>query len=113
MSTVRILGSTALSPIRLELEPAFAAASTLPMEELPRLIGDLEQIRVIALARLTAPSAVSRADELVSIGEASRRLNVSKSYLYRHSGQFQFTRHVGRKLVFSTLGIDRYITSRR
>jgi len=89
------------------------AARTLPMEELPRLIGDLEQIRVIALARLTVPASVSKADELVGIEEASRRLNISKSYLYRHSGQFPFARHIGRRLAFSTLGIDRYITERR
>jgi predicted DNA-binding transcriptional regulator AlpA len=83
------------------------------MEELPRFIGDLEQIRVIALARLMAAAPVSIADELVGIEEASRRLNISKSYLYRHSGQFPFARRIGRKLVFSSLGIDRYIAARR
>jgi hypothetical protein len=112
-SAIRVVDSTTPSPIRQELEPALAAARSLPMEELPRLIGDLEQIRVIALARLTAPATVSRADELVGIEEASRRLNISKSYLYRHWGQLPFARHIGRKLVFSSLGIDRYITVRR
>ena len=79
-------------PVRQELEPALAAANTVPMEELPCLIGDLERIRVVALARLIAPVPVSRVDELVGVEEASRRLSISKSYLYRHSGQFPFAR---------------------
>jgi hypothetical protein len=112
-SAIGVVNSTAPSRIRQELELALVAAMTLPMEELPRLIGDLEQIRVIALARLTAPAPVSRADELVGIDEAARRLGISKHYLYRHAGKFQFSRHIGRKLVFSSLGIDRYIMSRR
>lgn len=88
-------------------------ARTVPAEKLPEFLGALERIRVLAFARLVAPTPALRTDELVDIEEASRRLNISKSYLYRHSGQFPFARHIGRKLVFSSLGIDRYITARR
>lgn len=101
------------SAVRRELEPAMAAARTLPLEQLARLIADLEEIRIIALVRLVAPTSTPRPDELVGIEEAARRLCVSKHYLYRHAGQFSFTRHIGRKLVFSSLGLDRYITARR
>ncbi len=85
----------------------------MPAEALPDFLASLEKVRVLAFARLVAPAPALRIDELVGIEEASRRLNISKSYLYRHWGQFPFARHIGRKLVFSSLGIDRYIASRR
>jgi hypothetical protein len=88
------------------------AARTVPAEKLPEFLGTLERIRVLAFARLVTPAPALRADELVGIEEAARRLCISKHYLYRHAGRFPFTRHIGRKLVFSSLGIDRYITSR-
>jgi hypothetical protein len=96
-------------PIWQELE---RAARTLPAEELPDFLGGLEKIRVLAFARLVAPAPTLRTDELVGIEEASRRLNISRSYLYRHWGELPFASHIGRKLVFSSLGIDRYITAR-
>jgi predicted DNA-binding transcriptional regulator AlpA len=102
--------TTAIPLVWQELE---TAARTLPMEKVPEFLGALEKIRILAFARLVAPAPDLRTDELVGIEEASRRLNISKSYLYRHSGQFPFTRHIGRKLAFSSLGIDRYIMSRR
>lgn len=61
------------------------------------------------MARLTAPAQPSGADELLSVEEASRRLGVSKDYLYRHGSDFPFTRRIGRKLLFSSLGIEKYI----
>lgn len=85
-------------------------ARELPAEELPRLLGEIEEVRCTAMARLTGPAPLpSRADELLPVEEASRRLGVSKDYLYRHGGDFPFTRRMGRKLLFSSLGIERYI----
>jgi|ERR1700687_1267187 len=97
-------------PIWPELD---TAARTLPAEALPDFLASLEKVRVLAFARLIAPAPVPGTDELLGIEEASRRLGISKAYIYRHSGQFPFTRRIGRKLVFSSLGIDRYITARR
>jgi hypothetical protein len=73
----------------------------------------LEEIKATALARLTVPVPAAVNNELVGIEEASRRLSMSKSYLYRNSNRFAFTRHVGRRLLFSTGGIDQYIKTRR
>ncbi len=92
-----------------EIESLLAAAKELEPAELPRLLGDLEEIRCTALARLTAPAPISERDELLGPGEAARRLGVSTDYLYRHHAQFPFTRRVGRKLLFSTSGIEKYI----
>jgi predicted DNA-binding transcriptional regulator AlpA len=62
------------------------------------------------MARLTAPPpAQSQADELLSAPEAGRRLGISQDYLYRHHSDFPFTRRLGRRLLFSALGIEKYI----
>jgi predicted DNA-binding transcriptional regulator AlpA len=50
-----------------------------------------------------------QSDELLDVAEVSRRLGLSRDYLYRHHSDFPFTRRVGRKLLFSALGIERYI----
>jgi excisionase family DNA binding protein len=97
--------------MRDELQFVLRLAQELPPEELPCLLGQIEQVRCSALARLTAPAQAqhSEPDQLLSIGEASSRLNVSQDYLYRHSKEFPFTRRIGRKLLFSSLGIEKYI----
>jgi excisionase family DNA binding protein len=88
-----------------------AAQSELPREELPALIGELESIKAIAFARLATPvqAPTQNHDELLGVAEASKRLGLSRDYLYRHKGQFAFTRHQGRKVLFSAHGIERYI----
>jgi hypothetical protein len=82
-----------------------------PWEELPRLLGELEEIRCTAMVRLTtlAPIRAAESDQLLGTEEAARRLGVSKDYLYHHHEGFAFTRRVGRKLLFSSLGIESYI----
>ena len=62
------------------------------------------------MARLMAPAAERAcADELLPIEEAARRLAVSEDYLYRHKDELSFTRRMGRKVLFSSIGIERYI----
>jgi predicted DNA-binding transcriptional regulator AlpA len=96
--------------MRSELELVLAAARELPTRELPRLLGDLEEIKCTALARLTSvPAQSEQPDALLDVAEASRRLGTSPDYLYRHSKDFSFTRRLGRKLLFSASGIERYI----
>lgn len=95
------------------LQSVLLAVSKLPVEELPRLLGDLEEIRCTALARLTAGPAPAQHDELLNVEEAAARLGMSKDYLYRHASKFPFTRHNGRSLRFSSLGIDKYIRQQR
>ena len=73
--------------MRSELQTALMAAQELPEDELPRLLGELEEIRCTA----------------------TLRLGVSQDYLYRHHRDFPFTRRIGRRLLFSALGIEKYI----
>jgi hypothetical protein len=86
-------------------------AKTCAAERLPEFLGKLETVRVTALARLSAPVVQNRGnDQLLDVMEASKRLKMSKQYLYRNHEQFDFTRRVGRKLLFSAKGIDEFIS---
>lgn len=96
--------------MRAELQHVLTAAKELPAEDLPRLLGELEEIRCTAIARLTAPATTApQSDELLDVDEAARRLGTSKDYLYRHHARLPFTRRMGRNLRFSALGIEKYI----
>jgi hypothetical protein len=95
-------------------EDILQAARELPAEDLPGLIGQLEAAKATAYARLTAPTPVhSEHDELLDVTEAARRLGVSVGYLYSHYRDYPCSRRQGRKVLFSALGIDRYISQKR
>jgi excisionase family DNA binding protein len=100
--------------MRIELEPILAAARSLSPEELPRFIGELEEVRTTALVRLTAPVIQPQVpDSLLSIDEAASVLGMSKSYLYRNAAEFPFVRRQGRSLRFSARGVQEYLAGRR
>ena len=104
--------SESLKPALLRCREA--ASRELRADELPEFIGELESIKAMAWARLTAPSPVTQEhDELLPVPEAARRLGVSEDYLYRHSEDYNFTRRQGRKLLFSAQGIDKHIKNQR
>jgi excisionase family DNA binding protein len=90
------------------------AARELPTEQLPEFIGQLEAAKDTAWARLTAPAPVTQQhDELLDVAAAAERLGVSKDYLYRHHAKLPFARREGRRLLFSALGIDKYIRQQK
>jgi hypothetical protein len=96
--------------MRTELEIVLLAAKEMPQDQLPLLLGEIEQVRCTALARLTsAPVAPQESDELLNVMAAAGRLGTSTDYLYRHHRDFPFTRRLGKKLLFSSLGIEKYI----
>ena len=96
--------------LRRELESTLIVARTIDPSELPRLLGDLEEIRATALARLASPQHESEVpDSLLDVDEAAARLKVSPHYLYRNHHHLPFTRRIGRSLRFSSNGIERYI----
>lgn len=90
------------------------AAGELPAQDLPDLIGLLETAKATAWARITAPTSIQpQHDELLNVTEAARRLGISEDYLYSHHKDYNFTRRQGKKLLFSALGIDRYISQKK
>lgn len=100
-------------PLRPSLEKVLTEARTLAPDELPRLLGDLEEIRAVALARIAAPAVEARPDELLTVEQAAKRLSLSKDYLYRHSRRLPFAKRIGRKLLFSSNGLDAYLRKSR
>jgi hypothetical protein len=99
--------------MRTDLQSVLDQVRTMDAAELPFLLGDLEVIRAIALSRLMAPAVEVRPDELLDVAETSRRMGVGKDYLYRNSRRWPFTRRIGRKLLFSSAGLDQYLKRAR
>jgi hypothetical protein len=100
--------------MRDTLKRALDDARNLPTEELAEFLGELERIRVTALARLSAPvAAPALPDERIDIAEAAKRLGVSTHYLYKNHKRFSFCKPEGRKLLFSARGIEQHIKRSR
>jgi excisionase family DNA binding protein len=99
--------------MRRELEAALKLARELPASELPDFLGSLETIRVIGLARITTPAVEARPDELLTVGEVSKRMHVSKDFVYTRGRRWPFCRPQGRKLLFSSNGLDNYLRRAR
>jgi predicted DNA-binding transcriptional regulator AlpA len=99
--------------MRNELQPVLMAVQELPAGELPRLLGELEEIRCTAMARLTAPAPPAVDDTLLGVNEAAGRLGMSVGYLYRHHSEFPFSRRMGKSLRFSSAGIQTYVSGKR
>jgi excisionase family DNA binding protein len=99
--------------VRPELQAALKLARELDAADLPYFLGELETVRVTAQARLASRPVSAPPDQLLEVPEAAHRLGVSPDYVYRHSKQFPFTRREGRKLLFSSSGLDSYLKKSR
>lgn len=88
-----------------------------PVGDLPRLIGHLAAAQAEALARMVADTSTGPKDrgpdENLPIVEAARRLGVSRDYLYRHARRFPFTVRIGRRLLFSAAGLEKWNRTRQ
>jgi excisionase family DNA binding protein len=82
-----------------------------------KLRGELAQLDTLLLCRLledkNRQDGAGDGDQLLSVDEAADRLGVSADYLYRHHKSLQFTRRVGRKLLFSAKGLEKYIAQKQ
>jgi excisionase family DNA binding protein len=97
----------------MTLENLVEQARVTPSEQLPEFLGKLETARAVAYSRLQAPApSVRPEDQLLSIEAASARLGVSKGYLYKHYGEMGFARRIGKRLLFSSSGIENYINQK-
>ena len=96
-----------------ELQTVLSAVHAMQPEQLPKLLGQLEEIRAPAVMRLSSLApAPSQPDRLIDVKEAAERLGISANFLYRNSRRYPFTRREGRKVLFSSVGIDRYIAQK-
>ena len=98
--------------MRSELQSVLHQAQSLDLAELPRLLGELEEIRAVAFARLMAPPVpVTQPDEeLLDISEAARRLNLSRTTLYALIGRGELkSRTIGRRRMIPRTAIDAFV----
>jgi len=113
---VRMPTPTARVATRLALELTTAIDQISP-EDLPALLAALAAYLAQASAKLLAqPQAIPAlpdSAENLSVAEASRRLGVSVDWLYRNHKRLPFTRRIGRRLLFSARGLDRWNSHRR
>lgn len=87
---------------------ARAAGVELDVDHVAVALGELERTRAELWARLSVPAV---ADVLLTAAEASRRLGIEVSALYRRRWPFKVTLSPGRTR-YSSAGLDRFIRSK-
>jgi predicted DNA-binding transcriptional regulator AlpA len=103
----------ALGPVLPDLARVVAAA---PRDQLPQIIGELERAKAAAWMAMqaqpvtTAPPTV---DRNISADEAAQRLGMSKDWLYKNAEHLPFAVRIGRRVLFSTKGMERWSAKRR
>lgn len=94
-------------------------AATLPQEAIPGLLGELEKLKAALWARLTAPQngcgpVEPEKDNLLKAEQAAPILGVTPRWLYRHSRQLPFARHLSRKVLrFSESGLRKWQATKK
>lgn len=113
MSPAHLLAEIATGPDVLD---------TIPEEDLPDLLAELERLRSRVWIRLHAsrPQVETNGkppeapDRMLSVAEAAERLAVSVDWLYRRSDSLPFVRKLSdRTLRFSERGIERWLEAKR
>jgi hypothetical protein len=96
-----------------DLDAVLADPASVPVEQIPVAIGELERVKAVLLARLTPPApAGGSADRLLTVDEAAARLSVTPDWLRRRP-ELPFVVKLSEGVVrYSSLGIDRYIAAR-
>ena len=92
--------------------------ATVPVEQIPAVLGELAALQLRLTARLLQEQAdrtdqPAGSDTLLRVEEAAARLGTSKDWLYRQAKRLPFTVRQGRQLRFSSQGIDHHIKQRR
>lgn len=96
-----------------------ALVADCPQEDLARLIGALESAGVLAWARFLQPPENTRsrgsseeAERNLSAGEAAGRLGMSRDWLYKNASRLPFSVRIGRRVLFSARGLERWLKAR-
>ena len=98
------------------IRSAGEAALTLPPTELPAVLGELERLKGLLWIRLNTPlqgsPEATEGDRLLGVPEAAVKLGMAPSTLYKTADDYPFTIRQGRRLKFSSYGIERWIQAR-
>jgi excisionase family DNA binding protein len=87
-------------------------------EAIPAFLTALASAQVALAARLleappAEPVPTTEAGDLLRIEEAARRLNVSKTWLYRRVDRLPFMVRLDRGIRISAAGLERYLRARQ
>ncbi len=87
-------------------------AATLPPDRLPELLGELETIRITALARI---QPAKDEDRTIDAQAAADELGIARSTFYRNHKRkaYPFVSPEGGKLTASLAGLRRYQQAKR
>ena len=98
---------------RADLPQLLAHPTASPVDKIPAAIGELERIKVTLWSRLAQPERQEE-DRLLSIVEAMSRTGMSRTWLCRNAaaGNLPCARKVGRRLLFSSVGLARWLAAR-
>jgi hypothetical protein len=89
-----------------------------PQEDLPALITVLSAKAAAAAARILSAPRVGDVDHKgpdgnVPVHDAARRLGVSPDWLYKNAHRLPFALRIGRRLLFSARGLERWNAQRQ
>ncbi len=95
-----------------------ADPANIPPDQIPAVLSHLSAIQTTLTARLLnvprPPVSSGDADQLLTVDDASRILEVTPKWLYRHADRLPFTRRLSRKaLRFSEAGLRKWLATRR
>lgn len=92
--------------------------SLLPPEVIPTLRAELAKLDSLLLMRLSFPETNDHSenardgDRLLTAKEAATKIGTAPDWLYRRSRTLPFTVRIGRKVLFSEAGIEKFIRQR-
>ena len=109
------------APLRTFFDELEKIVETVSPEDAPALIGDLERLKAMLYARLSAPQAPTVAtcrpqkpDRYMSTKEAAAALGVKPRWLYEHADRIPGVQRLSRRcLRFSEKKLRRWISERR
>ncbi len=110
-----------LTPDLLVLLQQLDQAGEIPRETIPKLLAELEALRLQLLVHFLVPHQPSGTtdhsqalpDRLLTAAEAAGLLGVTPRWLSRRASKLPFTRRLSRKtLRFSEIGLRRWLATR-
>jgi hypothetical protein len=99
--------------MRQELIRVLDLMQTLPVEEVPEVLGQLETCRLIGIGRLNTPTdAAKPEDEWLTAEQAAKKIHKSPDWIYRAAKNWKFAHRVGNRLLVSASGLDKFLKSK-
>lgn len=94
----------------IDLAQDLSKVEGLPCGQIPGLLTQLSALQTaMAMRLITGGQSNETSDTLLTVDEAATRLGVSTDWLYRRTNKLGFVVRVGRRVRFSSQGIDRYV----